>query len=216
MLFNVSYLEWIGYLGSVLVAISLTMSSILKLRWLNLVGATVFSFYGFAIGALPVGLLNLFIVLANIFYLIKIYSRKESFKTVVVNPQDAYVNYFLDCYKPEIDLFFPKFEKVSQTFPDEKTPVSFLLLRNAVVAGIFYGTQENDVLNVHLDFVIAEYRDFKPGDFIYKKNTQFFKDNGVRLIVCNTQNAVHQKYLQKMGFSRIIEGLSTDRFEKKI
>ena len=62
MLLNISILEWLGYLSSVIVAISLTMSSIIKLRWFNLVGAAAFSFYGFMIGSLPVGFLNLFIV----------------------------------------------------------------------------------------------------------------------------------------------------------
>ena len=50
MFLNISLLEWVGYLGSVLVSVSLTMSSIVKLRWFNLVGAGIFSFYGFAIG----------------------------------------------------------------------------------------------------------------------------------------------------------------------
>ena len=49
MLFNVSYVEWFGYLGSVIVAVSLTMSSIKKLRWYNFVGAAIFSIYGFVI-----------------------------------------------------------------------------------------------------------------------------------------------------------------------
>ena len=58
MFLNIPLIEWIGYAGSVIVAVSLTMSSIKKLRWYNLVGAAVFSFYGFTIGALPVGILT--------------------------------------------------------------------------------------------------------------------------------------------------------------
>ena len=42
MLFNISWLEWVGYVSSVLVAVSLTMSSIKKLRWYNLMGAAIF------------------------------------------------------------------------------------------------------------------------------------------------------------------------------
>ena len=89
MLFNISLIEWIGYLGSALVAVSLTMSSIKKLRWYNLTGAAIFSFYGFAIGALPVALLNLFIVIADAYYLYLIYAQKDSFKSIVVNTDKA-------------------------------------------------------------------------------------------------------------------------------
>src|SRR5690554_5866018 len=96
MLLGISYWEWIGYISSVIVAISLTMSSILKLRWINMIGAALFSAYGFAIGALPVALLNLFIVVTNIFYLFKIYSKKETFQVIKSNVEDALVQYFLD------------------------------------------------------------------------------------------------------------------------
>ena len=69
--FGVSWVEWFGYAASVVVAISLTMSSIVKLRWLNLAGAAMFSTYGFIIGALPVGFLNLFIVVINVVHLVR-------------------------------------------------------------------------------------------------------------------------------------------------
>jgi hypothetical protein len=61
--------EIIGYVASVLVAISLTMRSVLKLRVINLFGAAVFTLYGLLIGAYPVAVMNLFIVLIDLYYL---------------------------------------------------------------------------------------------------------------------------------------------------
>lgn len=200
MLFNISVLEWVGYVGSVIVAVSLTMSSIKKLRWYNLVGAAIFSFYGFAIGALPVGLLNLFISLADIYYIYKMYSLQESFKSVKVDVADPYLDYFLDFYMGEIRVFFPLFNK--EEFRNKKNIFALLLLRNASVAGVFMGIKDNRKLTVQLDFVTAEFRDLKPGDFIYKKNIDLIKDNGIEQIVCETTNKYHQKYLTKMGFEK--------------
>jgi hypothetical protein len=200
MLFNISVLEWVGYVGSVIVAVSLTMSSIKKLRWYNLVGAAIFSFYGFAIGALPVGLLNLFISLADIYYIYKMYSFQESFKSVKVDLADPYLDYFLDFYMGEIRVFFPLFNK--EEFRNKKNIFALLLLRNASVAGVFMGIKDNRKLTVQLDFVTAEFRDLKPGDFIYKKNIDLIKDNGIEQIVCETTNKYHQKYLTKMGFEK--------------
>lgn len=74
-----NWLEWLGYLASLLVLISLLMNSIIKLRWINLLGSSIFSFYGFLIAALPVGFMNLGIVLINIYHLVKIYHSKEYF-----------------------------------------------------------------------------------------------------------------------------------------
>ncbi len=199
--FNIPLIEWIGYIGSVLVAVSLTMSSIKKLRWYNLVGAAVFSFYGFTIGSLPVGLLNLFIVLTNIFYLIKMFSAKEAFQTVLVNPQNNYLSYYLDFHKDEIRKFFPEFKKNILTDELNQSKLfPLLLLRNASVAGVLLGAVNNNTLYVYLDFVTAQYRDFKPGDFFYKKNIQFLKNHGIQKIVSNTNNKHHRNYLLRMGF----------------
>jgi hypothetical protein len=198
MLLNIPLLEWVGYVGSIIVAISLTMSSIKKLRWYNLVGAAVFSFYGFAIGALPVGLLNLFIVAADIYYIYKMYSVQESFKSILVEATDPYLNYFIDFYQSEIKEFFPQFDK--EVFKNDI--FALLLLRNATVAGVFMGVKEGHILTVHLDFVTVEYRDMKPGDFLYKKNIELMKNQNIDQLVCNTDNSIHQKYLLRMGFAK--------------
>ena len=201
MLFNISWLEWVGYVSSVLVAVSLTMSSIKKLRWYNLVGAAIFSFYGFAIQAYPVGVLNLFIVLANVYYLRGMYSASESFKVLKVEANDPYLEYFVDFHKAQIQNFFPRFDKsLLQQNEVEHKAFTLFLLRNAVVAGVFFGIKNNHILYLHLDFVSAPYRDLKPGEFIYKQNKLLFKEAGIRQIVCNTENEEHRKYLLKMGF----------------
>ncbi|AQS37997.1 Bacterial inner membrane protein [Shewanella psychrophila] len=70
--------EWIGYLASVVVAISLMMSNIKKLRWWNLIGAGLFVAYGLAIEALPVALVNFFIVLIDAYYIVKIYKAEKA------------------------------------------------------------------------------------------------------------------------------------------
>lgn len=65
------YLELLGYLASILVAISLMMRSLNTLRIINLLGALLFTVYGLIIGAYPVAVLNAFIVLVNVYYLQK-------------------------------------------------------------------------------------------------------------------------------------------------
>ena len=217
MLFNISYLEWIGYISSVLVAISLTMSSIVKLRWYNLVGAGIFSFYGFAIGSLPVGLLNLFIVLANIYYLTKIYNRKETFKLIPVVLQDDYVRYFLDFNRKEISVFFPGFlDKMNEYQQKQQETLTFLLLRDAQVAGVFFGIKNGDELNILLDYVSAPYRDLKPGEYIYKKKTDKLKEAGVNRLICDIEHPLHTAYLRKMGFVEQTVDNNEVRFIKEI
>lgn len=65
----INFYETVGYSASMLIALSLTMRSVLKLRVINLAGAMLFTIYGLTIGALPVAVLNCYIVLVSIYYL---------------------------------------------------------------------------------------------------------------------------------------------------
>jgi len=66
---SINVVEGLGYLASVLVAISFLMKSINKLRFVNLIGSICFVIYAVAIHAIPVALINLFTVCINVYYL---------------------------------------------------------------------------------------------------------------------------------------------------
>ncbi|MCL2918579.1 MULTISPECIES: YgjV family protein [Shewanella] len=68
--------EIVGYMASVMVAISLMMKDIIWLRWLNFVGCSLFVAYGVAITAWPVAGMNAFVACINIYHLFKIYRAK--------------------------------------------------------------------------------------------------------------------------------------------
>ena len=77
-------LDWIGYLGSLVVLISLLMSSIKKLRWINLVGAVIFAFYGFMIASIPTGFMNVGIAVIDIVFLVMMYKQKDYFRVLPI------------------------------------------------------------------------------------------------------------------------------------
>ena len=74
---NINLVQCLGYLASVLVAISFLMKSINKLRFVNLVGSICFVIYAVAINAIPVALINLFTVCINVYYLTQINTSKQ-------------------------------------------------------------------------------------------------------------------------------------------
>lgn len=200
MLFNISLLEWIGYFASVVVAVSLTMSSVVKLRWFNLFGAAAFSFYGFAIQSLPVGLLNLFIVIVNIYYLTKMYRREENFKLVMVSPTDPLLLHYRDLHRKELEHFFPEGMKASTSLTDKSSDFNFIILRDAEIAGWFSGIKTGDKLQILVDYVSSAFRDLKPGAFVYQQNIGLFYNNGIRVLHCDTKNDMQRSYLSKMHF----------------
>jgi hypothetical protein len=189
--------EIVGYTGSVVVAISMTMSSIVKFRWINLAGASTFAIYGLLIGALPVVLLNGFIVTVDIYYLSRIYSKKELFEILEIRGDNKYLLRFLKFHNDDIQSFFPGF-----TYKPEMNTISFFILRNMNVAGIFLAHRdENGALKVGLDYSIAEYRDYKNGKFIYESLKDEFIKGGFREIIAPGLTKKHSKYLKRFGFS---------------
>lgn len=189
------YLELLGYLASILVAISLMMSSVLKLRLINLAGAIAFFVYGLLIGAYPIAAVNAVIVLVNLYFLYRIYTSKEYFKLLEVDSSSAYLNYFLNFYKVEIEKFIPDYRFA----PSDKQLIIFIL-RDMVPAGLFIGQRsEGGEFKIYLDFVIPSYRDFKIGNYLYHQ-TQFFQQHGIRKLTSTPQNSIHARYLQRMGF----------------
>lgn len=196
---EINWIEWLGYLASLLVLVSLLMGSIIKLRWINLAGSGLFSLYGFLLGALPVALMNLGTVLINIYYLVKIYrgkAKKELFKALSFDRDSEYFNYFLHFYNDEIKKYIEP-----SLLKGNSHEVSLYILRNMALAGIFLGSKhDDDTLIVELDFAVPEYRDFKIGHFIYEDHQQYFLDKGYKRFISFTSNQEHNDYFKKMGF----------------
>ncbi len=203
-------LQWIGYTASVIIALSMTMNSIVKFRWINLAGAITFSTYGFLIGALPVGFLNGFIVTVDIYYLFTIYAKKEIFETLEVRADNKYLLRFLEFHNNEIQKFFPGF-----TYNPEINTISFFILRNTAVAGLFLAHREdNNILKVGLDYVVPEYRDFKNGRYIYLRLRRKFIDDGFDTVMATGKSVKYSKYLKKLGFIENKDGMFVKVLDK--
>lgn len=192
-------LEMLGYVASVLVAVSLTMSSILRLRVINLAGSLAFSAYGLLIGAYPVAAVNAFICLINVWYLAKMRATQEYFRVLEVEPGNAYLRYFLRFHEAEVRRFLPDFAHAAG--PGQ---LAFFVLRDMVPAGLFIGERrEGGTLLVRLDFVIPTYRDFKIGRYLFHESAAFFRERGIREIVSPPGSRDHARYLRRMGFEPV-------------
>lgn len=193
---EINYLEWIGYIGSIIIAISLTMTSMVKLRWLNFVGALIFTVYGVAINAIPVALVNGFITIIDVYFLYKMYTTKDYFTIQEINADSAYLDQFIQFYKESIPKDFPNFKR-----GDKNGELAFLVLRNMQIAGIFIGKKDKDnTLEIELDFATPQYRDFKTGDYLFNKNAHLFKELGFSQIAVSPFSKSQMKYYPKIGF----------------
>lgn len=193
--------ELIGYAASILVAVSLMMRSILRLRIINLIGAALFTIYGLLIGAYPVAAVNFVIVIIDLYYLYGIVTAEEYFRLLEVQPESDYLHYFLDFHAADIQEFLPGF-----AFDPADAQIIFFVLRDLVPAGLFIAERRSaGTISVDLDFVIPGYRDFKVGRYLYSRQRDFFLERGIRTIYTRSGNETHARYLERMGFEPCTE-----------
>ena len=191
-------LEWIGYIGSIIIFVSLLMNSIIKLRLINLLGSLMFSFYGFAIGSLPTGIMNLGISFINLYYLFIIYNKKEYMRILPITKEDDFLNAFLRFHIKDINNFFNvEIDKL------KKAEIKFLILRDMNPAGVFICEKvEEHVYNIKVDYVIPRYRDFKSGMYLFQSQVDYFKASNIKKLISKAFNKKHAAYLKKIGFKK--------------
>lgn len=188
--------ELIGYIASALVAASMLMTSILRLRVLNLVGSAAFGVYGLLIHAYPVAAVNFFIAAINVVHVGRMLRRREFFTIVNVAPESDYLRYFMDRNLDDIRKFIPGF-----TYKSADNQITLFVVRDLMPAGLFIGERQPDgTLTVIVDYVIPGYRDLKIGKYLLEDRADFFRERGVRRIVTPPGSPRHADYLRRIGF----------------
>lgn len=198
-------LEFVGYAASVLIAVSLTMRSVLRLRLINLAGSSCFVAYGILIQAYPVALMNCAIVFINLYYLRELTQSKTVFSILESSKDSEYLDLFLNHYADEVADLFPAFDRRLV-----EGHVVWFILHGLVPVGLFLAdTSKDRGLFVHMDYVIPGYRDLKPGKFLYTKQKDRFAKLGITRLCSAPVSSEQRKYLMRMGFTPAHDGDST-------
>ncbi|MDO4174140.1 MAG: YgjV family protein [Eubacteriales bacterium] len=74
---NTMMIELVGYVGSILVVVSMLMTSVIRLRVVNSIGAGIFTVYAWIIQSYPTALMNFCLVVINIYHLARMYKDKR-------------------------------------------------------------------------------------------------------------------------------------------
>lgn len=205
-----NFIEIFGIVASFIILVSLLMSSVKKLRLVNLVGSIFMFAYGVLIGALPVMIMNVGILMINLYYLRQMFRVKDYFKVLRVEENDEYLKGFIQYYDEYI-------KEAMGRVPLEKNDYRYFILRDMMPAGLFMARKKDqETLEITLDFVIPKYRDFKTGMYVFNQMACSFRDAGFKRFVTETNNPKHMNYLKKMQFSVCEEKDGLTVFEKSV
>jgi len=182
-----------------LVAVSLMMSSLVKLRWINLVGATAFATYGWLVEAHPVMIVNGFIAVVNVVYLLRMKRLREYFTLMPIRrAENSYLLGFLKFHDADLRQYFPNFDLGALVEPK----IAFIL-RNMNAAGVVIYEESGSDIKLHLDYVLPSYRDMRCAHFFMEEMATEWQSRGVVRILSPVAGPAHRKYLLRLGYQAV-------------
>lgn len=185
-------IELIGYLGSALVLVSMLMTSVVRLRIINLTGSVIFAVYALIIRSYPTALMNIALAGINIFYLIRIFKEEKIYDAVKTDMNDGYFSYLLDRFHDDILVCFPEC-----SLEGTSADITYLVCCDSDPACLFLAKETAPgELEVLLDYATPVYRDASAGRFLYRR----LAEDGYKTLAF-TQNAeAHIPFLKKVGY----------------
>ena len=247
-----NWLEVVGWVGSVLVVLSLMQARVLRFRVMNLAGAAIATAYNVAIDVWPFAAMNGAITLIDVYWLWRLLRERHDeavYEVVEVAPDDAYLARVLHVHAADIATFIaPSSSPSSPTSPPLPAPSStlpapsslplastsstvpaptvssassaspapgsaragsaasgrgewaFLVVRGDETVGVVQLRDEGaGTARVLLDYVTPRFRDFTPGEFVYRRSGVFHERGFTQLVVDPVP--ANRDYFRRVGFT---------------
>ncbi len=198
-MFELSGVELVGYLASMLVVVSLAMTSVVRLRIISLVGSITFVVYGSLIGSVPIIATNAAIAAINVWYLRAEFAKSSrrgiDLGVTQVRPDSPFLRDFVAYHLSDIHRFQPDFH-----MPTGDDVLAFVLSRDGLPAGFVIGRRSDDAFTIDLDYVLAPYRDSRVGRWLFGPGAEVFREQGITELRSAGDTETHRRYLHRMGF----------------
>ncbi|WP_084128479.1 hypothetical protein [Demequina sp. NBRC 110055] len=198
-------LEVIGWAGSLLVVASLMQARVLRFRWMNLAGAVLATGYNAAIGVWQFAFMNLAITVIDIYWLSRLYRERHDaavYQVLPVDADNAFLRHLLEVHRDDIAKHAPWFDVTA----DAGTAAggsrhTFLVVRGDEAVGmVAVADTGGGVGRVELDWVKERFRDFTPGEFVYRES-DVLRTAGFDRLEIAPREELDVEYLRRVGFT---------------
>lgn len=192
-----SWLDALGWAGSALLVYSLLQARVLRFRVLNFVACLILVVFNALLAIWPMVAMNVVLAGINLWFIVQLTRQRHdeaAYQVLEVNPDDAYLLHVMRVHEQDIGHFFP------QLSWDGSRPgrCAFLVQRGDETVGVVLVRDAGDgVAQVELDYVTPRFRDFSPGEFVYRRSG-LFKDRGFRRVL--TPPGMVAPYYDRLGF----------------
>ena len=191
------WLDVLGWGGSALLVYSLLQASLLRLRVLNAVACVILIVFNGLLEVWPMVGMNAVLVAINLWFIVRMLRERHdeaAFEVLEVSPADEYLRHVLRVHGADILHFNPDF-----VHDPGGTHDAFLVQKGDETVGVVLLREAGDTAEVLLDYVTPRYRDFSPGEFVWRRSG-LLADRGIRRVV--TPPSMVGAYYDRLGFRR--------------
>jgi hypothetical protein len=187
----------LGWAGSAVLVYSLLQSRVLRFRLLNLAASLTLTVFNALLHVWPMVAMNTVLAGINVVFIVRLMRERDDervYEVVAVGSDEAYLRHFLKVQGADIRRHFPAFD------PDAPSTgrSAYLVERgNETVGVVVVRDAGAGVAQVELDYVTPRFRDFSPGEFVYR-SSGLFRGKGIRRIL--TPPGMVNPYYAKLGF----------------
>lgn len=195
-----SLLQALGWIGSAVLVISLLQTRVMRFRVLNLASCVVLIVFNAAIGVWPMAAMNVVLVGINIWAITRLLRDRHdsrAYDAVAIGTGEPLLRHLLARHAADVAAFNPDLPADVGALADH----AFVVSTGDQVVGIVLskdGAQEGEQLVV-LDYVLPAFRDFTPGEFVFRPDGPFAA-LGTRRVVASPGMTSSERYLRAIGF----------------
>lgn len=192
------WLDALGWGGSALLVYSLLQSRVLRFRILNLAACLILVVFNALVNVWPMVAMNVVLSAINVWFIVQLLRERHDqavFEVLEVQSSDEYLRHVLRVHGTDILRFNPEFIHD----PGTESQSSFLVQRGDETVGVVLLQARGDEAHVLLDYVTPRYRDFSPGEFVWR-NSGMLADHGYRRVI--TSPTMVAPYYDRLGFRR--------------
>ncbi|MEO6511635.1 MAG: hypothetical protein ABIO16_11635, partial [Nocardioides sp.] len=162
------WLDLFGWAGSALLIVSLLQARVLRFRALNLTAGLMLVAFNALIGVWPMVAMNLATSGINVFFINRLLRQRHdttAFDVLAVKSDDLYLAHVLAVHGSDVQRHQPDFSWDGVPREDRRP---FLIVKGDETVGVVIMRVAGSEAHVELDYVTRRYRDFSPGEFVWR------------------------------------------------
>ena len=177
-----TWLDALGWAGSALLVYSIMQARVLRFRVLNLLACLILVVFNGLLGIWPMVAMNAVLSAINLWFIRTLVTGRHDadvFEVLEVGPNDEYLRHVLRVHGEDILRFQPDLVWDGA----EPGRAAYLVQRGDETVGVVLIRDAGEgTAQIELDYVTPRFRDFSPGEFVWRHSGLLKQDGFTRVV----------------------------------